>query len=117
MARSSDKIPGVRAPLTVGRRFSGGDGSKGACEWGLRVGEDEPLIGLVEVWGEVDEDACVGATACAGGRKGEVWEVAGGVLGIGSDDRVKYTTLASDPPIYRQHCVANVLGANYTSSV
>ena len=62
----------------------------------MRVGEEDPLIFFVDVEGDVDG---AGATAWAGGRKGEVWDVAGGVEGIGSDDRVKYTTLASDPPI------------------
>jgi hypothetical protein len=43
--------PGVKAPLTVGRLHSGGEGSKGACEWELREGDSG------ESSEEEDEDA------------------------------------------------------------
>jgi hypothetical protein len=38
-------------------------------------------------------------TVCAGARKGEEGSDAGGVVGTGRDERVKYTTLAREPPI------------------
>jgi hypothetical protein len=46
-AYCSVRMPGVSAPLTVGRRGSGGDGSNGACEWVLR--EVDSMARLEEV--------------------------------------------------------------------
>ena len=80
-------MPGVSAPLSIGRVES-----EPAWEWEVvPLGRwwDEGLAR--EMGGQVMD--------CDGGRKGEEGCDTGGEMWSGSDERVKYTILAREPPI------------------